>query len=317
MTETNPRSEKVGCRTSIIKAKEMHASTLIPARSHSKELRDSVRAIGVQQPIIVRPSPTEAGKFEIIDGGGRAAFLEPEQDVIVDIRELTDTEAFKISEATSKRDERTASENAEFYTAYLNAVREETGEEGAAARVAKETGITESQLSQYSAINEFFTKLRQADPEHDYHNLRSMGVNRLYTLAKLKNYSKLAEIAREVEAKAQDITAEGIAEIVQHKPIIIDEEEAGLETWLSADEDEEKAQAPASPVTFDSRLSTMPEKVSLLIKELSETLAKTPMVQPAKDQANSAEVLNILEKLSTTIRKTLHYLMKLEQVSHG
>jgi len=66
----------------IAKAKTVHHSPVAPPRIHQTELTDSVNTVGVQQPFIVRPHPSIAGHFEVIDGracysGRRLEALDP------------------------------------------------------------------------------------------------------------------------------------------------------------------------------------------------------------------------------------------------
>jgi ParB family chromosome partitioning protein len=63
------------------------------------ELAASIREKGVIQPLIVRPSPNVAGKFEIVAGERRwrAAQLAQLHDVPVVIRTLSDTEVLEVA----------------------------------------------------------------------------------------------------------------------------------------------------------------------------------------------------------------------------
>jgi hypothetical protein len=55
----------------IAKAKTIHPSPVLPPRIHQTELTDSVNTNGVQQPFTVRPHPSIAWHFEVIDGRAR------------------------------------------------------------------------------------------------------------------------------------------------------------------------------------------------------------------------------------------------------
>ena len=59
-----------------------------------KELAENIKAVGLKQPIIIRPLPTTGGKFQIVDGERRyrACKLIDLKDVPVEIREDIKTE---------------------------------------------------------------------------------------------------------------------------------------------------------------------------------------------------------------------------------
>ncbi len=63
------------------------------------ELADSIRKNGVMQPIIVRPSATQSGQYEIIAGErrGRAAHMAGLEQVPVIIRDITDKQALELA----------------------------------------------------------------------------------------------------------------------------------------------------------------------------------------------------------------------------
>ncbi|MBK1634863.1 ParB/RepB/Spo0J family partition protein [Rhodovulum adriaticum] len=64
-----------------------------------KELADSIRAKGVIQPLIVRPSPRNQGRYEIVAGERRwrAAQMAQRHEVPILVRSLDDTEVLEIA----------------------------------------------------------------------------------------------------------------------------------------------------------------------------------------------------------------------------
>lgn len=63
------------------------------------ELAESIRNKGIIQPLIVRPHPTESGKYEIVAGERRwrASQIAQLHDIPVIIRELNDTEVLEVA----------------------------------------------------------------------------------------------------------------------------------------------------------------------------------------------------------------------------
>lgn len=66
---------------------------------HLQELANSIREKGVLQPLIVRPHPTIAGKYEIVAGERRwrAAQIAQVHDIPVIVREYSDTEVLEVA----------------------------------------------------------------------------------------------------------------------------------------------------------------------------------------------------------------------------
>jgi hypothetical protein len=146
-----PKEEPAKTREiKLVKARLVHPSTILPKRGRSREVIDSVKRDGIQQPIIVRPHPTIPNEYEVVDGDTRRFALvekpdirlyndETEPEILVDIRYgLTDTEVFQLSNTMHKRKERNTYEQAESYVKWIEAKAKELGkEEGALTEVAK------------------------------------------------------------------------------------------------------------------------------------------------------------------------------------
>jgi len=181
----------------IIKAKFLHPSQVLPTREVEPSLLESVRRDGVQHPIIVRPSSTRKGMFEIIDGHLRFGCLDPEDQVTVDIRyDVDDEEVFRLSESTFKRKDRNTFERALFYAKWVEVVKSRYGEWGAQSRVAKESGLSEAQISQYLAIHKLFETLLEKGVKQEVFNvLKNQSINKLYELSRITDCSVLLEAA--------------------------------------------------------------------------------------------------------------------------
>lgn len=82
---------------------QMHSGKYQPRTQFSdqalSELAESIRKNGIMQPIIVRPSPKNKGKYEIVAGERRwrAAQLASLQEVPVIIREIPDKQALELA----------------------------------------------------------------------------------------------------------------------------------------------------------------------------------------------------------------------------
>jgi len=102
-TETaQTKNTNVGQETKIPIA-NLKPSPSQPRRLFNKnsinELADSIKAKGLVQPLVVRPSPSDANSYEIIAGERRwrAAQIAQLHDVPVVIRNFNDTEALEIA----------------------------------------------------------------------------------------------------------------------------------------------------------------------------------------------------------------------------
>jgi ParB/Sulfiredoxin domain len=186
----------------MVPACRIHSSDLLPVRSHGTIIEESVKHMGVLQPLIVRPLDVCLGEYELIDGQGRLESLEGNQLVPVEIVEVGDNEVFKISHATFQRKNRTTYEKAEFFHRWLQTVIQKYGaKEGAQAELAKQAGCTEGLVSQYLAIYQLFEKLKTLDPNLDFSGLKMWDLNRLYQFSRLVENPNLLEIALELENK--------------------------------------------------------------------------------------------------------------------
>ena len=127
----------------FVEASRIHPSRLLPGRESDDQLVDSIRRDGIQQPIIVRPSPHEKGMYEIIDGHLRYETIQKGQKVLVDVRYgANDAGVFKISEATFKRKPRTTYERSLFYSRWVKTLESTSQSPGAQRKVAKEATST-------------------------------------------------------------------------------------------------------------------------------------------------------------------------------
>ena len=99
---TQTKNTNVGQETKIPIA-NLKPSPSQPRRLFNKnsinELADSIKAKGLVQPLVVRPSPSDANNYEIIAGERRwrAAQIAQLHDVPVVIRNFNDTEALEIA----------------------------------------------------------------------------------------------------------------------------------------------------------------------------------------------------------------------------
>lgn len=64
----------------LVRARTIHPSSIIPRRKHDNRLSISLKAVGVQQTLIVRPLASNP-EYELIDGHGRLDALDPENKV--------------------------------------------------------------------------------------------------------------------------------------------------------------------------------------------------------------------------------------------
>jgi hypothetical protein len=302
-----------------VKAKFIHPSLVIPPRSHEYGLVESVKAVGVQQPMIVRPLASKSGEYDVIDGDGRRDALDPEQEVWVDVRQVSDAEAFKISDSTSKTTRRNTYENAAFYDAYIKSVKTETGEKGALARVKKETQISESELSQYQTINKLFQKLFEAreglDEPFAFSKLETVGINKLYKLADLLENPGLLEAAREIEEKADTITLEGISAIVEN--LQPDNMERALAKILDFGDGTNSANVVSVNAEkgslMETRFKDLKEKITAMAEEANTTVQSLEMEKlPATEST-----ISILGKMSVCFRRSLYYANKLKEQKDG
>jgi hypothetical protein len=294
----------------LVKAKNIHPSSIIPSRNHDFALVQSVKSSGIQQPLIVRPVASKPGEYELMDGGGRHDALEPEQEVWVEVRQCSNSEAFRISNATSKSTRRNTRESAEFYAKYIDIVKEEIGDKGALARVAVETQLSESELSQYSAINKLFLELDKACEmrgEERFPKLETMGINKLYKLSELLNNPRLLEAAREVEKKADKITVEGICAIVANaQPDEYAREVEKMAKNLDLDNGSVSAasvDAVNDPLA-ETRFKELKEKIAAMAEEAKKRINE---FLGSEKLSSTETTLVLLEKMSVCFRRVVYY----------
>lgn len=224
-------SKRVTRKLLYVDAKVIHPSSLLPKREFDAELVASIKRDHIQQPIIVRPSPRENDKYEIIDGHGRHESMQSNGRVLVDVRYgLNDEGVFRISEATFKRKPRTTYERAFFYS---NWVKTQPESQGAQKRVAKMANLSEAEISHYLSISRLFIRLGSYNIALSIFNaLKNQSVNKLYAVAKVKDKAGLLEIVAKI-AEKPDITVKELKSLIEHrnsmqaiKELLDDEEES-------------------------------------------------------------------------------------------
>ena len=311
-----------------VKAKYIHPSSVLPSREHGNDILESVRAVGVQHLLIVRPLHSIPNEYELIDGLGRFKALDPESEVEVEVREgATDAEVFKISEATFKRTQRSTAETATFYATYVEAVKKETNENNAKQIVCRDSCISESQLSQYLAINRLFVKLTQLSSEDVFGGVRKLGINKLYELSKLEDNVQLLEVAKQVEEKADYLALEGISEMVRNacttalqevskKPKVVEEGAADTvaEPEIVAVREKSEPKRQIEP-TGKERLDNILDDLARVLKDMEASLSEIRSRDYSEDQLGSDKTKMTLQKISTGLRRLLHYVKTLNEDS--
>jgi hypothetical protein len=198
-------------------ASKIHPSKILPTRTYDQKINKSVQSEGILVPLIVRRLPDKPDEYELIDGHSRFEVLTPDQFVPVEIIEATDTQTFKISNATFKRKGRTTYERAEFYAKYLEAiVKEKATREGAQVELVRQTDCSEALISQYLAVFNLFKKLETLDKKADFSMLKSWTLNPLFQLHKLVDHSKLLQIALELQ-KTPNISFDDLKDLINNK----------------------------------------------------------------------------------------------------
>ena len=275
---------------------KIHRSTLLPPRYHNQDVYRSVEKNGLQQFIIVRPHPTKAGEYEIIDGHGRWEALKPGQKVPVDIREgLSDKDVFAIAEQTFKRTPRSTYEQAAFVSKLVDAIsREEAGSPMHDA--ATILGISDSQVSQYIAIHRVCTKLESvAEEDEDFNALKRLGINRLYQLTRLETRSSLLEVARQIEGKKGQLSLPEIKQLVDDQ---ISTDEFSMAPNKKRERDKN---LPISP-EIKERCQRSARAVENLLQELNDHLA--PLIAEIRHKKlGSKDIALALSKAKTNLKK--------------
>lgn len=287
----------------LVKAKNIHPSSIIPPRSHDPWFYSSIKAVGVQQPPIVRPMAGSSTDYELEDGHGRLDAVDPESDVWVEVRPATDAEVFRINQATSIRTEMTAREKAAFLAAYVEAVKKENGEKGAESIVAKEAQISQSELSQYLAINRLFMSLTQVEPETKFEKLGKMGMNKIYALCCLLDSPVLVKAAHQVEDEAESISEERIKMIVEKLSSKPEDVQIGEEMPEPAD----------SENVLAARVKDVSEKV---LQEREKVATALQKVESGKLRSTKMNVAT-LEKIQVSIHRISYYCKQLQTESEA
>jgi len=245
-----PEEEQAKTREiKMVNAMLVKPSSILPKRDSSREVMDSVKRDGVQQPIIVRPHPVRESEYEVIDGYNRWYGITEvpninnyvpgrEPEILVDIRYgLTDADVFKLSNIMHKRKERNTYEQAEFFVKWIEAKAKELGkEEGALTEVAKELttespdslaysytlNSKQSLLSQYVKVYELFKTLETLEQKYpdkfkeiDLNAIKHIGLTRLYALTKLMdNLPVLIKVVEKL-LKNPNMTLDRIKELTE------------------------------------------------------------------------------------------------------
>lgn len=292
----------------LVRARTIHPSSIIPRREHDDRLSISLKAVGVQQTLIVRPLASNPDESELIDGHGRLDALDPESKVCVEVREATDVEVFEISDATSVRSDRSARERAAFYTRYLEAVKKEKGEKKAASIVARKSGVSESELSQLLTINKIFASLEKQEPGIRFEKVERMGVNKLYTFSSLLDKPELVEAVRLVETQADTITEEGIWSIVQR--LGEKYEDRGFSSEVDQSFGGSAAESSNKEILLSFRLREISGKISGKREEMATALRDIRL----EKLASTEKTVKTLEKMLTIIHRMTSYCKRLEYV---
>jgi len=219
-----------------VSPRTLHPSRVLPERDSSSELVESIRRDGIQQPIIVRPSPHESGMYEIIDGHIRYKSVQQNQKVLVDARHnVDDVEVFKLSETTFKRKPRTTYERSLFYNKWVRTVEASSGGRGAQSKVAREANLSESEVSHYLSINRVFDRLgSQNVSETIFNTLKNQSVNKLYALSKVEDNSVMLEVAAKMDENPK-LTLEELKDVIEERISSI----SVFDELLEDEEDEE------------------------------------------------------------------------------
>jgi len=260
-----------------VSPRTLHPSRVLPERYSSSELVESIRRDGIQQPIIVRPSPHESGMYEIIDGHIRYKSVQQNQKVLVDARHnVDDVEVFKLSETTFKRKPRTTYERSLFYNKWVRTVEASSGGRGAQSKVAREANLSESEVSHYLSINRVFDRLgSQNVSETIFNTLKNQSVNKLYALSKVEDNSVMLEVAAKMGEnpkltlkELKDLIEEQTSPMREIQELLEDDEEDEVDESIRIDEVKKAAlelegtlnQTRKALTAFKSRLVGNPRK---------------------------------------------------------
>jgi len=177
----------------------IHASRLVETE-YDKEVMESSKRDGVIQPLLVRNCLCELSPephFEIYDGHSRHAGID---DYNVKLRciieDLTDEQILEKMFALEHKGKKSTFWRAVIVDKDVKLMAKKLGsEEGARTEVAKRLGISQSAVSQYLKVAKLYYKLSEKDQTSplmaSVKAVKSLrwGVNRLYELARLTDYS--------------------------------------------------------------------------------------------------------------------------------
>lgn len=146
-------------RFAVLKLKDIEPNPWQPRAVYKKEdlqgLAESIRQLGVIQPIVVRPHPKKDGKFQVACGGRRklASEIADRDEIPTMVRDLDDKgmEIYAIAENVHRAQMEDADKEAAYYrlweTQYKNGHRE-GGDDGdiwtGASQMAKDLGFKTS-----------------------------------------------------------------------------------------------------------------------------------------------------------------------------
>lgn len=167
---------------------------------YDKEVMESVKRVGVIQLLLIRSCLCDLMRiphFEIVDGHSRYKGIKGlDVELPCVIVSLTDREVLQKMYDLEHKGEKSTFWRAEVIAQRIQLMIKKLGsEEGARTKVAKRLGITLSLVSQYLKIYELYHKLLIKDQASKFNAyttaLKSLGwgINRLYELAKLTDYS--------------------------------------------------------------------------------------------------------------------------------
>ncbi len=220
-----------------VPANKIHQSAILPPREHGTEISDSVKKTGLQTAIIVRLIQQKPDEYEVIDGSGRLEALRGDDEVLVDVRCVTDAQVFAISNSTFQRKDRTAYEVSQFYAAWLKVLEKEKGQvEGLQQELADQANLSESSLSQFIAIARLFDKLQQVAPKEPFEKLKTWSINKLYKLSELVDDDRLIDAARFFDMKFEtspEEVAESVADYRRENMGRNNHRPAELRLWTS------------------------------------------------------------------------------------
>jgi ParB/RepB/Spo0J family partition protein len=285
------KSRKFG----FVEAGRIHSSKLLPNREFDDKLVESIRQDGIQQPIIVRPSPHESKMFEIIDGHLRHESTQENQKVLVDVRyDVDDTEVFKLSEATFKRKPRNTYERSLFYSGWVKTVEATSRSRGAQKKVATKANLSQAEVSHYLSIDRLFKRLQSQNiPEGYFNALKNQGVNKLYALARVEDDSAMLEVAAEM-AEMPDMTLEELKTLIKEQI----SPERLIQRLAEEDYEEERESNKIDQLTNATKeLEEALDKTGEVVKVFTSRIAGNP------DRFLSPSVFKKIRRLLNALKK--------------